>query len=55
MRPLGLPLSSLLVLIILLFFARKLRDIGAFTLSDLMADRYASVGLREHTVNCYHT
>ena len=46
-----LPLISFAAgfLVILLFFARKLRDIGAFTLSDFMADRYASVGLRAFT------
>ena len=46
-----LPLISFAAgfLVILLFFARKLRDIGAFTLSDFMADRYASIGLRAFT------
>ena len=46
-----LPLISFAAgfLVILLFFARKLRDIGAFTLSDFMADRYDSVGLRAFT------
>ncbi len=46
-----LPLISFAAgfLVILLFFARKLRDIGAFTLSDFMADRYHSVGLRAFT------
>ncbi len=46
-----LPLISFAAgfLVILLFFARKLRDIGAFTLSDFMADRYQSVGLRAFT------
>ena len=46
-----LPLISFAAgfLVILLFFARKLREIGAFTLSDFMADRYASVGLRAFT------
>jgi SSS family solute:Na+ symporter len=46
-----LPLISFATgfLVILLFFARKLRDIGAFTLSDFMADRYGSVGLRAFT------
>lgn len=46
-----LPLISFAAgfLVILLFFARKLRDIGAFTLSDFMADRYSSVGLRAFT------
>jgi Na+/proline symporter len=46
-----LPLISFALgfLVILLFFARKLRDIGAFTLSDFMADRYNSVGLRAFT------
>jgi Na+/proline symporter len=46
-----LPLISFAAgfLVILLFFARKLRDIGAFTLSDFMADRFNSVGLRAFT------
>ena len=46
-----LPLISFAAgfLVILLFFARKLRDIGAFTLSDYMADRFNSVGLRAFT------
>jgi Na+/proline symporter len=33
-------------LVILIFFARKLREIGAFTLPDYMGDRFNSVPLR---------
>jgi SSS family solute:Na+ symporter len=46
-----LPLVSFATgfLVILLYFARKLRDIGAFTLSDFMAERYASLPLRAFT------
>jgi Na+/proline symporter len=36
-------------LVILLFFARKLRLMGAFTISDFMAERYASQPLRAFT------
>jgi Na+/proline symporter len=48
-----LPLISFAAgfLVILLYFARKLRDIGAFTLSDFMAERYASLPLRAFTAS----
>ncbi len=43
-----LPFMSFAVgfLIILVFFAKKLRDTGGFTLSDYMGERFASRGLR---------
>ncbi len=36
-------------LVILLFFARKLREMKAFTLSDFMGERFASIPLRAFT------
>ena len=36
-------------LVILLFFARKLRAMGAFTISDFMGERFASLPLRAFT------
>lgn len=46
-----LPLMSFALgfLVILLFFARKLREMKAFTLSDFMGERFASVPLRGFT------
>lgn len=43
-----LPFISFTVgfLIILVFFARRMREIGAFTIPDFMADRYGGVALR---------